>query len=110
MKKLSSREAVKEIAKATEEPKNDSAPAGGVPQSAPVPAVLSEEERKVLDAMKPDVPMLVDDISVPGMDVSAVLSTLTMLELTGEVESGAGGYFLRRGADAYFHTISEDAD
>ncbi len=119
MKRISSRQAVKEIAEAGTGGKPETGTAEAKPQETspeppPAPMLsldsLSDKDRKVFAAMKPDVPMLADDISVPGMGVSDVLASLTMLELAGEVESGAGGYFLRRGADDYFHTISEEAD
>ncbi len=62
---------------------------------------LGETEKKVYAAMKPDVPVLADDIAVAGLGMPEILAALTMLELAGAVEVGAGGYYLRRGAEEY---------
>lgn len=60
---------------------------------------LGETEKKIYNALVPDVPVLADDIPVPDIPISAVLAGLTMLELCGAVECGAGGYYMRRSAD-----------
>ena len=49
--------------------------------------------------MKPDVPMIPDELVSAELPINEVLSSLSMLELAGAVESGAGGYFLRRSSD-----------
>ncbi len=61
--------------------------------------LLDELNIKVYNLMKPDVPMIPDELVTPELSVSDVLSSLSMLELAGAVESGAGGYFLRRSSD-----------
>lgn len=61
--------------------------------------LLDELCIKVYNMMKPDVPMIPDELVTDGLSVSDVLSSLSMLELAGGVESGAGGYFLRRSSD-----------
>ena len=61
--------------------------------------LLDEINVKVYNLMKPDVPMIPDELVTNEIPINEVLSSLSMLELTGAVESGAGGYFLRRSAD-----------
>ena len=61
--------------------------------------MLGETEKKIYEALVPDVPVLADDIPVKDLTMSAILAALTMLELCGAVECSAGGYYLRRGAD-----------
>ena len=61
---------------------------------------LSDEEKNIYRAMTPDIPMLAEEIcSVAGMPVSTVMAALTLLEISGAVESGAGGYFMRHADD-----------
>ena len=60
---------------------------------------LGETERKVYEAMIPDVPVVADDIPVSGIGMGDLMAALTMLELAGAVECGAGGYYLRRSTD-----------
>ena len=58
--------------------------------------LISETERKVYRAMTPDLPMIAEEIcEVCKLPVSTVMASLTILEMTGTVESGAGGYFMR---------------
>lgn len=61
--------------------------------------LLDELSIKIYNLMKPDVPMIPDELVTSDISVSDVLSSLSMLELAGAVESGAGGYFLRRSSD-----------
>ena len=60
---------------------------------------LSDEDMAVYKAMIPDIPMLPEEIGKGAIPISKVLSSLTMLEIAGAVEAGAGGYFVRH-ADA----------
>ncbi len=60
---------------------------------------LSPEDIKVLDYMVADVPMLAEEIAEGGFDLSCVMVSLTLLEIAGAVEAGAGGYYLKRAAD-----------
>ncbi|MBE6725159.1 MAG: DNA-protecting protein DprA [Ruminococcaceae bacterium] len=57
--------------------------------------MLDESEMKVYNKMKPNVPTLPDELVDASTPIGAVLSALTVLELTGAVESGSGGYFMR---------------
>ncbi len=57
--------------------------------------LLDELNIKVYNMMKPDVPMIADELVNSEVSVSDVLSSLSMLELAGAVESYPGGYFLR---------------
>ena len=75
-------------------------------ESAPVRAradisSLSEKDMLVFDAMLPDTPVLADELCGKcKMSVSEILVSLTMLELCGSIEAGAGGYFVKRAADS----------
>ena len=60
---------------------------------------LGETERKIYEAMSPDVPVVADDSPVSGIGMGDLMAALTMLELAGAVECGAGGYYLRRSTD-----------
>lgn len=61
---------------------------------------LSEEEKQVYRAMMPDIPMLAEEIcNACGMPIATVMASLTLLEISGAVESGAGGYFMRHADD-----------
>lgn len=60
---------------------------------------LEDQHAKVYNAMKPDVPMLVDELVAMGFDVSEVLVAMTMLEIAGVVEASPGGHFTRLGAE-----------
>lgn len=51
----------------------------------------------IYNDMKPDVPMLPDEITYLGYDISDVLAAMTMLEISGAVEGSPGGYYTRRG-------------
>lgn len=70
--------------------------------------LLDEVSIKVYNLMQPDVPMIPDELVSQTLPISEVLSSLSMLELAGAVESGAGGYFLRRSSDDISFDILED--
>lgn len=61
--------------------------------------MLSDSDKKVYNAMTPDVPMIPDEIKVEGLKIQDILASLTMLEISGAVEGGAGGYFVRGSSD-----------
>ena len=61
--------------------------------------MLGEKEITIYRAMIPDVPMLPDELSRKGFPLPDVMSAMTMLEISGVVEIGSGGYYLRRSAD-----------
>lgn len=73
---------------------------------------LTERDTKVLDYMMPDVPMLAEEIAGCGLSLPDVMVALTMLEIAGAVEAGAGGYYLKRAADSVGDPeyITEDDD
>lgn len=60
---------------------------------------IEDQHTKIYNSMKPDVPMLVDELVSAGFDVSDVLVAMTMLELAGVVEASPGGHFTRLGSD-----------
>ncbi len=57
--------------------------------------MLDETEIKVYNKMKPSVPVMPEDLVDNSLDVSGVLSALTVLEMAGAVESGGSGYYMR---------------
>lgn len=61
--------------------------------------MLGEKEKKVYNAMDVDTPMLPEEIKVSGFRIQDIMASLTLLEISGAVEAGAGGYFLRSSAD-----------
>lgn len=61
--------------------------------------MLGENEKKVFFAMPCDTPVIPDEIKVAGLGVGDILSSLTMLEICGAVEAGAGGYYMRSSED-----------
>lgn len=63
--------------------------------------LLGETEKRVYALMTPDVPVLPDELAARGVELSDVLSALTVLEIAGAVEGGAGGYYLRRSGDGF---------
>ncbi len=62
--------------------------------------MLGDEEKSVYRSMTPDIPMLAEEIcGASGLPVPTVMAALTLLEIAGAVESGAGGYFMRHADD-----------
>lgn len=61
--------------------------------------LLEERDMTVYNAMTPNTPLLAEEIPV-DLPISAVMASLTMLELSGAVECSAGGYFTRLGSEA----------
>ena len=54
----------------------------------------------IYHAMQPDIPMLAEEICTAAkLPVPTVMATLTLLEIAGVVESGAGGYYMRHADD-----------
>ena len=56
---------------------------------------------EIYNNMKPDVPMLPDEITYLGYNISDVLAAMTMLEISGAVEGSPGGYYTRRGNEEF---------
>ncbi len=61
--------------------------------------LLDEEEIKVYNKMKPNVPTLPDELVDAENSVNDIMSALAVLEMAGAVESGGGGYFMRVSED-----------
>ena len=92
--------AVKKQKKEKKEDKNPFADEGEKKASVRIDMEsLTAEDMQVFEAMIPDVPMLCEEIAAKGFDLTRVMVSLTMLEVAGAVEAGAGGYYLRRAAD-----------
>ena len=69
--------------------------------------MLDESEIKVYNKMKPDVPMLPDELADASCTIAEVMSALTMLEMAGAVEAGGGGYFKRISPDDIMQSIND---
>lgn len=61
--------------------------------------LLDEEDIKVYNKMKPNVPTLPDELVDAETSISDIMSALPVLEMAGAVESGGGGYFMRVSED-----------
>lgn len=57
--------------------------------------LLSETDLAVYRAMKDDAPMIPEELISDSLSISDIMSSLTMLEIAGAVEAGAGGYFIK---------------
>lgn len=57
--------------------------------------MLGEKERNIYYSMKEGAPMLPDEIGGGAYTISEVLTAMTLLEIAGAVEAGAGGYYVR---------------
>lgn len=57
--------------------------------------MLGEKERNIYYSMKEGAPMLPDEIGNGAYTISEVLTAMTLLEIAGAVEAGAGGYYVR---------------
>lgn len=70
--------------------------------------MLEENDIKVYNRMKPNVPVIPDNLISDGVEISDVLCSLSTLELAGLVESSAGGYFTRVGENSPITLIDDD--
>jgi len=70
--------------------------------------MLDELEIKVYNNMKPNVPMIPDELVTEDITISQVLSAMTVLEMAGAVEGGSGGYYLRIDAEDMPVRLVED--
>ncbi len=61
--------------------------------------MLGDKDREIYRVMIPNTPMLPDEITSKGYTISEVLASMTMLEIAGAVEAGAGGYYIRTSDD-----------
>ncbi len=71
---------------------------------------LDEQELKVYNTMKPNVPMSADELVRDDQTISTVMAALTMLEMVGAVEAGKGGYFMRTDPDDAPGRLVEDSE
>ena len=69
---------------------------------------LDEQELKVYNTMKPNVPMSADELVRDDQSIATVMAALTMLEMIGAVEAGKGGYFMRTDPDDAPGRLVED--
>lgn len=61
--------------------------------------MLDEKQIKVYNRMKPNVPVLPDELATDQNDIAEIMGALTVLEMAGAVESGGGGYYMRTSPD-----------
>lgn len=61
--------------------------------------LLGETERSIYYSMEPGTPMLPEEIGGGKYNISQVLTAMTLLEIAGAVEAGAGGYYVRCSED-----------
>ncbi len=61
--------------------------------------LLDETEMRVYNSMKPNVPMVPDELVACGFTIGQVMAAMTALEMAGVIEAGSGGYFLRTDED-----------
>ena len=59
-------------------------------------AVLNEKELMVYDKLEFNKPASLDTLSDIDLDVSEVVSVMTMLEIKGAVESAPGGFYIKK--------------
>jgi len=69
--------------------------------------MLDESDIKVYNKMRPDVPMLPDELVDDSCSIGDVMSALTLLEMAGAVEAGGGGYFKRVSPDDIMESIND---
>lgn len=74
--------------------------------------MLDETDLQVYNNMRPNVPVQIDQLVTDALDVSALLSSLSALEMAGLVESSAGGYYVRTGENMpiTLDTVAEEAE
>ncbi|MBR6918403.1 MAG: DNA-processing protein DprA [Clostridia bacterium] len=61
--------------------------------------LLSEKDLKIYNSMIPDTPMIQEELISDDITIADVMASMTMLEVSGAIEAGAGGYFMRTSAD-----------
>ena len=61
--------------------------------------LLSDTDIRVYKAMLPDTPMIPEELISDDLSIADVMASLTMLEISGAVEAGAGGYFMKNSTD-----------
>lgn len=69
---------------------------------------LDEQELKVYNTMKPNVPMSADELVRDDQSIATVMAARSMLEMIGAVEAGKGGYFMRTDPDDAPGRLVED--
>ncbi len=83
--------------RAHKKPARNLAPQPPAHAADPESMTLSDEERRLVDALDPRLPQHIDELSLrTGIPVAAALSRLTELELKGLATQRPGKYFLRR--------------
>ncbi|MBE6614497.1 MAG: DNA-protecting protein DprA [Ruminococcaceae bacterium] len=72
--------------------------------------MLDETELRVYNSMKPNVPMMPDELVANGFSIGQVMAAMTSLEMAGVIEAGSGGYFLRTDPDDLPVVLVEDTE
>lgn len=72
--------------------------------------LLDETEMRVYNNMKPNVPMVPDELVACGFTIGQVMAAMTALEMAGVIEAGSGGYFLRTDPDDLLIRLVDDEE
>ena len=72
--------------------------------------MLDETDMRVYNSMKPNVPMVPDELVEHGFTIGQVMAAMTALEMAGVIEAGSGGYFLRIDTDDMPVRLVEDSE
>ena len=73
--------------------------------------LLDETEMRVYNSMKPNVPVMPDElVTAGGFTIGQVMAAMTSLEMAGVIEAGSGGYFLRTDPDDMPVTLVDDSE
>ena len=98
---------IKKITKAFKHKEDEKSEKKMIPAKKIELDMLDETEIKVYNKMKPDVPVLPDELVDEICPIGDVMSALTMLEMAGAVEAGSGGYFKRVSSDDIMQSIND---
>ncbi len=60
---------------------------------------LDEKDIKVYNRMKPNVPILPDELVNEESSIDVIMASLIVLEIAGAIEVGGGGYYMRISPD-----------
>ncbi len=72
--------------------------------------LLDDMDMRIFNKMKPNVPVTPDELAGNDMPVERIMAAMTTLEMTGVVEAGSGGYFLRTDPDDFPVMLVEDGE
>ena len=88
--------AVAQTPKAEKEPQRNEAPKASADRSAELLRGLDSVSQRVFEAMPVDRAVAPDGLSVDGVGIGELITALTMLEISGLVQSLPGGMYVRK--------------